>query len=70
MQSSMDQQHGFAGNMEEENNLNDTVANFAQASAADRSDFTQFTDTNAYLQQHIAHVSPNNDELQQKLLAL
>ena len=70
MQSSTAQKHGFAGNVEEENNLNDAVENFAQASAADRSDFTQLTDNNAYLQQHVAHISSRNDELQQKLLAL
>ena len=49
MQSSTAQQHGFAGNVVEENNLNDVVENFSQASAADRSAFTQLTDTNAYL---------------------
>ena len=52
MQSSTAQQHGFAGNLEEEKNLNDAVANFAQASASDRSAFTQLTDTNVYPQQH------------------
>ena len=70
MQSSTAQQHGFAGNVEEENNLNYAVANFAQASASDRSDLTKLTDTNAYLQRHVAHISSNNDELQQKLSAL
>ena len=70
IQSSTAQQHGFAGNVEEENNLNYAVANFAQASASDRSDLTKLTDTNAYLQRHVAHISSNNDELQQKLLAL
>ena len=70
MQSSTAQQHGFAGNVVEEKNPNDAVANFAQASAADISAFTQLTDTNAYLQQHVANISSNNDELQQKRLAL
>ena len=70
MQYSTAQQHGFAGNMVEEKNLNYAVANFAQSSAADISDFTQFTDTNAYLHQHIVDISSNNDELQQKLSAL
>ena len=70
MQSSTAQQHGFAENVVEEKNLNDAFANFAQASAADRSVFTQLTDTNAYLQQHVANISSNNDELQQKLLVL
>ena len=37
MQSSTAQQHGFTGNVVEENNLNDAMANFAQASEADRS---------------------------------
>ena len=67
IQSSTAQQHGFAGNVEEENNLNYAVANFAQPSAADGSDLTQLTDTNAYLQRHVAHISSNNDELQQEL---
>ena len=57
-------------NVEEEKNLNDAIVNFAQVSAADRSDFTQLTDTNAYLQQHEAHVSSNKDELQQQVLSL
>ena len=70
MQSSTAQQHGFAGNVVEEMNPNDAVANFAQASAADISAFTQLTDTNAYLQQHVANISSNNDELQQILLVL
>ena len=70
MQSSTAQQHGFAGNVVEENNLNDAVANFAQVSAAYRSDFTQLTDNNTYIQQHVANISSNNDELQQKLSAL
>ena len=65
MQSSTAQQHGFSGNVVEENNLNDTVENFAQAYAADRSYFTQLTDTNAYLPQHVGNISSNNDELQQ-----
>ena len=36
IQSSTAQQHGFAGNVEEEKNLNNAVAKFAQASAEDR----------------------------------
>ena len=40
MQSSTAQQHGFVGNVVEEKNLNDAVANFENASAADRSDLT------------------------------
>ena len=67
MQSSTAQQHGFAGNVVEEKNLNDAVANFSQASAAYRSDFTQLTDTNAYLQKHVADISSNNGELQQNV---
>ena len=51
IQSSTAQRYGFAGNMKYENNLNDAVVKFAQASAVDRSDFTQLADTNAYLQQ-------------------
>ena len=70
MQSSTSQQHGFVGNVEEEKNLNDAVANFAQASAEDISSFTQLNDTNAYLQQHVAHISSSNDKSQQKLPAL
>ena len=70
MQPSTAQKHGFTGNVEEENNLNDAVAKFAQSSAADRSAFTKLTDTNAYLQQHVSHISSNNDELKQKLSAL
>ena len=70
MQSRTAQQHGFAGNVEEEKNLNNAVANFAQYSEADRSAFTQLTDTTTYLQQHVAHMSSNNDELQQKLSAV
>ena len=64
MQSSTAQKHGFGGNAEEEKNLNDVFANFAQALEADRSAFTQLTDTNAYLQQHVAHISSNNGDLQ------
>ena len=67
MQSSTAQLHEFTGNAVEEKNLNDAVANFSQASAAYRSDFTQLTDTNAYLQKHAADISSNNDELQQKV---
>ena len=70
MQFSTAQQHGFAGNVVEEKNLNNAVANFAQASAADISAFTQLTDNNTYLQQHVANRSSNNDKLQQKLSAL
>ena len=70
MQSSTPQQDGFAVNVLEEKNINDAVANFAQASAVDRSAFTQLTDTNAYLQQHVANISYNNDGLQQNLLGL
>ena len=70
MQSSTSQQHGFAGNVEEEKNLNDAFSNFAQALAADIPALTQLTDTNVYLQQHVAHISSNNDDLQQKLSAL
>ena len=61
------QQHGYAGNAEEETNLNEAVANFAQASASDRSAFTQLTDTNSQLQQKVAQVSLTNDDLQQHL---
>ena len=70
MQSSTAQQHVFAGNVVEEKNLNDAVANFEQSSEADRSAFTQLTDTNAYLQQHVANTSSNKEYLQQKLSAL
>ena len=57
MMASTTQQHGYAGNAEEETNLNEAVDNFAQASASDRSVFTQLTDTNSQLQQHVAQVS-------------
>ena len=70
MQSSTAQQHGFAGNVVEEKNLNGAAANFAQDSAAERSVFSQLTDTNVYLHQHVANISSNNDKLQQKRLAL
>ena len=70
MQSSTAQKHGFAGNMVEEKNLNYAVENFAQASESDRSTFIQLTDTNTYLQQHVATISSNNDKFQQKLPAL
>ena len=70
MQSSTAQQHGFAGKVLEEKNLNNALAKFSQASAADISAFTLLTDTNAYLQQHVANISSNNDNLQQKPLAL
>ena len=70
MQSSTAQQHGFAENMVEEKNLNNVVENFAQASSADISAFTQLEDTNTYLQQLVANISSNNDELQKKRLAL
>ena len=64
MQSSTAQQHGFTENVVEEKNLNDAVATFAQASAADRSAFTQLKDTNTYLQQHVANISSNNEKIQ------
>ena len=51
MQSSTSQQHGFAGNVEEEKKLKYAVENFAQASVAHIPAFTQLTYTNAYLQQ-------------------
>ena len=70
MQSSTAQKHVFTGNVVEEKNLNDAVANFSQASALDRSYFTQLTDNNAYLQQHVTNISSNNDKSQQKRLAL
>ena len=70
MQSNTAQKNGFAGNVVEEKNLNDAVANFAQAPAADVSAFTKLTDTNAYLQQHVANISSNNDKLQKNLSAL
>ena len=70
MQSSTAQQHGFTWNVVEENNLNDAVANFEQASESEISDLTQLTDTNAYLHQHVVNISSNNDELQQKLSVL
>ena len=66
MQYRTAQKNGFAGNVSEEKNLNNTEANFAQASALYRSAFTQLTDTNAYLQQHATNMSSNNYELQQK----
>ena len=40
MMASTTQQHGYAGNAEEDKNLNEAVANFAQVSASDRSEFT------------------------------
>ena len=70
MQSSTAQQHGFTGNVVEEKNLNNAVANFTQAPAAYRSDFTKLTDTNTYIQQHVSDIPSNNDELQQKRSAL
>ena len=66
MQSRTAQQHGFVGNVVEEKNLNNAVAKFV----GHRSAFTQLAYTNAYPQQHVANISSNNDELQQKLLAL
>ena len=70
MMASTTQQHGNAGNSEEETNLNEAVANFAQASASYRSVFTQLTDTNSQLQQQVAQVSSTNNDLQQQLAAL
>ena len=64
------QQHGYAGNAKEETNLNEAVANFAQASASDRLAFTQLTYTNSQLQQQVAQVSLTNDDLQKQLKAL
>ena len=63
MQASTAQSQGFVGQVAEEPDLSEAVANFAQASAADRSAFTQLTDTNAYLQRNLAQVSASNDEL-------
>ena len=57
MMASTTQQHGYAGNAEEETNLNEAVANFAQESASDRLAFTQLADTNLQLQQQVAQVS-------------
>ena len=68
MQSSTAQQHGFTVNVVKEKNLNNAVANFAKVSAEDISDFTQLTDTNAYLQQHAANISSKNDKLQKNFL--
>ena len=67
MQNSTAQQQGFVGNVEEDPDLTSVVANFAQASAADRTAFTQLTDTNAYLHQHMAQVSAQNENLQKQL---
>ena len=67
MQNSTAQQQGFVGNVEEDPDLTSAVANFAQASAADRTAFTQLTDTNAYLHQHMAQVSAQNENLQKQL---
>ena len=63
MMESTTQQHGYAGNSEEETNLNEAVANFAQASASDRSVFTQLTDTNSQLQQQVDQLSSTKDDL-------
>ena len=41
MKSRTAQQHGFAGNVEEEKNLKEAVDKFSQASAADKSALTQ-----------------------------
>ena len=68
MQNATAQQQGFAANVEvEDPDLTSAVANFAQASAADRSAFTQLTDTNAFLNQHMSAIAAQNETLQQQL---
>ena len=57
MQFSTAQQHGFAGNVVEEKNLNNAVETFSQSPAAEISDFTPLTDTNNYLQQHVSDIT-------------
>ena len=68
MQSITAQQHGFAVNVSEEKKLNDAATKFSQTSAVDTSAFTQLTDTNAYLHQHVAKIFSNNDELQHDIV--
>ena len=68
MQNATAQQQGFVANVEvEDPDLTSAVANFAQASAADRTAFTQLTDTNAFLNQHMSAIAAQNETLQQQL---
>ena len=54
---------GFAGEVTETPELNEAMANFAQALAADRNAFAQLTETNANLQHHINNVTSQNENL-------
>jgi len=68
MQHSTAQQQGYAGNVTDDGNvLDNAVANFAEATAADRTAFTNLTDTNNILQDHLEQVSAQNVTLQDQI---
>ena len=68
IQNATAQKQGFAANVEvEDPDLTSAVANFAQALAADRSAFTELTDTNAFLNQLMSAIAAQNETLQQQL---
>ena len=56
---------GYANNAQEDTNeLETALHNFATASAADRSAFTQLNDTNSSLQQQLNIITQQNQNLQ------
>ena len=68
MQHTTAQQQGYAGNVTSvEGTLDNAVADFAQATAADREAFTSLTSTNANLQGHLEQVSAHNNDLQEQI---
>ena len=68
MQHTTAQQQGYAGNVTSvEGTLYNTVAGFAQATAADREAFTNLTSTNANLQGHLEQVAVYNNDLQEQI---
>ena len=64
------QQHGYAGNVTEEGALEGAVANFVQATAADRAAVTQLSDTNIFLHVHLEQVNLHNQDLQEQLAVM
>ena len=68
MQHTTAQQQEYAGNVTSvEGTLDNAVADFAQATAADREAFTNLTSTNANLQGHLDQVSAHNNDLQEQI---
>ena len=67
------QQQGFTVNSEEKpsnHELEGAVENFAQATAADRTAFTQLTDTDATLNEYLSLFSAQNSDLHNQMALL